>query len=78
MQRNSTNGGAPMTNKNKAIFHGALVAVGLAELFTTKNKLRALLIGACTGWHIIATCQHIRDMRSTNEKQQSIKRPRSR
>lgn len=62
-----------MTDEKKALFHGALVAVGIAELFTTKNKLRALLIGACTGWHVVATCKHIQDMRSSNEKQQRRK-----
>lgn len=56
-----------MTDKEKAIFHGALVGVGVAELFTSKSKLRSLLIGVCTGWHI-ATCKHIVDMRKNNEQ----------
>ena len=57
-----------MSDGKKAVFHGALVAVGIAELLTTRNRLRALLIGACTGWHVFATYCHIKDMKGTNEK----------
>lgn len=52
-----------MSEKNKALFHAALIVAGALELLTTRSRLRALLVGACTGWHVVATYQHIRDMR---------------
>ncbi len=50
-----------LSEGNKAVFHAALAVVSAAEMFTTKSRLRALLLGACTGWHIVAVYQHIRD-----------------
>jgi hypothetical protein len=42
----------------KGIFHAALAALSIAEMFTASTKKRAALLGACAGYHVYATLYH--------------------
>jgi hypothetical protein len=44
--------------KLKAIVHGALAVLAIAEAFTCKSKTRKMLIGCCAGWHAHSFIYH--------------------
>jgi hypothetical protein len=43
----------------KAIVHGALALLAIAEAFTCKSKTRKLVTGLCAGWHLHALFYHV-------------------
>jgi hypothetical protein len=43
----------------KAIVHGTLAALAIAESFDCKSKIRKLVVGSCAGWHLHALFYHV-------------------
>jgi hypothetical protein len=42
----------------KAIVHGALALLAIAEAFNCKSRTRKMFVGACAGWHAHSFIYH--------------------
>lgn len=47
-----------MTTKFKGWFHAALSVAAIAELLSSKSKVRRALLGGCAGYHLHAAMYH--------------------
>ncbi len=43
----------------KALVHGFLAVLGVAELFNSKSRARKFMVGTAVGWHTHATFYHL-------------------
>ena len=61
----------------KGIFHAALSALAIAEMFTASTKKHIAMLGACAGYHVHAAVYHffLEDEQERKENLRNSMRP---